>query len=269
MPALKDHYKTLGVGGSSDSGEIKKAYRSLARKYHPDHNQSDSRAEERFKEIQEAYEVLSDRTKRAKYDRARRHPFGTSFGEAFATDSGGRYYRSPDGTYVRMERGGPSPDPTAQGNLGDLFGRLFGGDGETGRRRQVDPETEITLTFQESLEGGKVELTLPDDTKIRVPFPRGVKHGFRVRLKSKRTELGQELYVKFKVTPDPDFRREGNNLMASVEVNAFEALLGTTRTITTPYGQKLALTIPKGTQPGERLRLREQPKSETCWSTSP
>jgi curved DNA-binding protein len=258
MPALKDYYKVLGVGESTSPGDIKKAYRKLARKYHPDHNPSDTGAEERFKEVQEAYETLSDRTKRAKYDRARKHPFGASFGEAFSTGSGGRYYRSPDGTYVRMERGGGPREQPPQANIGDLFGRLFGGDGEQSRGRRVDPETEITLTFQEALEGGKVELTLPDQTKIRVPFARGVPDGHRIRLKSRKTDLGRELFVRFRVTPHPDFRREGDDLLGKVQVNAFEALLGSTKSITTPYGRKLVLTIPKGSQPGERLRLREQ-----------
>ncbi|MBO6574522.1 MAG: J domain-containing protein [Rhodothermales bacterium] len=260
MPALKDYYKILGVGETASADEIKKAFRSLARKYHPDRNQSDSSSEERFKEVQEAYETLSDSAKRAQYDRARKHPFGSAFGDAFTTGNGGRFYRSPDGTYVRMEREGPGSGSGEQdplGGFGDLFGRFFGGDGAAGARR-VEPETEVVLTFDESLEGGKVELTLPDGSKVRVPFPKGVADGYKVRLKRKVAGQQRELYVRFKVRPDGNFRRDGNDLHTKVEVTVFEAMLGGSRALSTPYGRKLKLNIPKGTQPGERLRLREQ-----------
>ncbi|NNE68749.1 MAG: J domain-containing protein [Rhodothermales bacterium] len=269
MPAIKDYYKILGIGESASADEIKKAYRALARKHHPDRNQSDTAAEERFKEIQEAYETLSDAKKRVQYDRARKNPFGASgFGEAFSTGQGGRYYRAPDGTYVRMDRGarsgsgqfgGFSGQEPPLGGIGDLFGRFFGGDGDpmTASRR-VEPETEVVLTFEEALEGGKVELSLPDGAKIRVPFPKGVEDGYKVRLKRKSNGQTKELYVRFRVSPGTDYRREGHDLHTRVEVTAFEAMLGASRSLVTPHGRKLKLTIPKGTQPGERLRLRNQ-----------
>ncbi|MFT5143251.1 MAG: curved DNA-binding protein [Rhodothermales bacterium] len=255
MPALKDYYKILGVGESSSAAEIKKAYRVLARKYHPDHN-PEAKSEEQFKEVQEAYETLSDGPKRTKYDQARKHPFGSSFGEAFSTGNGGKYYRSADGTYVRMERGGPSREESQPGGIGDLFGRFFGGEVDMGPRRRVEPETAVVLTFEEALEGGKVELTIPDGTKVRVPFPPGVADGYKVRLK--KGPRDGELLVRFQVTPSKDFKREGKDLHTKVEVTVFEAILGASRSVTTPYGRKLKLTIPKGTQPGEKLRLREQ-----------
>lgn len=261
MPALKDYYKILGVGETASADEIKKAFRKLARKYHPDRNQSDAGSEERFKEVQEAYETLSDAAKRKQYDRARKHPFGSAFGEAFSTGSGGRFYRSPDGTYVRMDQSGPKPaDDQPLGGFGDLFGRFFGGDGAESpfRSRRVEPETEVVLTFEEALEGGKVELTLPDGSKVRVPFPRGVADGYKVRLKRRVEDQQRELYVRFRVRPDPRFRRDGLDLHTKLEVGVFEAILGSSRSIATPYGRKLKVNIPKGTQPGERLRLREQ-----------
>ncbi len=259
MPTLKDYYKILGVGESASADEIKKAFRVLARKHHPDSNPSDAGSEDRFKEIQEAYETLSDKTKRTEYDRARRNPFG-DMGDPFATNRGSRYYRSGDGTYVRMDRGHQGPfSQEPLGGIGDLFGRFFGGDGEPGGpARRVEPETDVILTFEEALEGGKVELSLPDGAKIRVPFPKGIADGYKVRLKRKANGQNRELYVRFRVTPHADFRREGNDLLTRVEVTAFEAMLGASRSVSTPHGRKLKLTIPKGTQPGEKLRLRNQ-----------
>lgn len=263
MPAIKDYYKILGVAESASADEVKKAYRTLARKHHPDRNQSDSGSEERFKEIQEAYETLSDAKKRVQYDRARKNPFGGGFGEAFTTGQGGRYYRSPDGTYVRMDRGARGGGFAGQepplGGIGDLFGRFFGGDGDpVTPNRRVEPETEVVLTFEEALEGGKVELSLPDGAKIRVPFPKGVADGYKVRLKRNSNGQNKELYVRFRVSPGKDYKREGNDLLTRVEVTAFEAMLGASRSLLTPHGRKLKLTIPKGTQPGEKLRLRNQ-----------
>jgi DnaJ-class molecular chaperone len=260
MPALKDYYKILGVGESASADEVKKAFRVLARKHHPDSNPSDSGSEDRFKEIQEAYETLSDKAKRAEYDRARRNPFGDLGGDPFATNRGSRYYRSGDGTYVRMDRGRRTQGPQEPlGGIGDLFGRFFGGDGEPGGpAKRVEPETDVVLTFEEALEGGKVELSLPDGAKVRVPFPKGIADGYKVRLKRKANGQNKELYVRFRVSAHKDFRREGNDLLTRVEVTAFEAMLGASRSVTTPHGRKLKLTIPKGTQPGEKLRLRNQ-----------
>ncbi|MFT4604486.1 MAG: curved DNA-binding protein [Rhodothermales bacterium] len=261
MPALKDYYKILGVGESASADEIKKSFRVLARKHHPDSNPSDASAEDRFKEIQEAYETLSDNTKRTQYDRARKNPFGGDLGDPFATNRGSRYYRSGDGTYVRMDRGRPGSAGSQEplGGIGDLFGRFFGGDGEPGgQAKRVEPETDVILTFEEALEGGKVELSLPDGAKVRVPFPKGIADGYKVRLKRKAGGQNKELYVRFRVTANKEFRRDGNDLLTRVEVTAFEAMLGASRSLLTPHGRKLKLTIPKGTQPGEKLRLRNQ-----------
>ncbi len=93
---------------------------------------------------------------------------------------------------------------------------------------------------------------------MRVPFPKGVADGYKVRLKRKANGQNRELYVRFRVSPHKEFRREGNDLVTRVEVTAFEAMLGASRSVSTPHGRKLKLTIPKGTQPGERLRLRNQ-----------
>lgn len=256
MAARKDYYETLGVSETATADEIKAAYRKLARTHHPDRNAGDRGAEERFKRVQEAYETLGDEAKRRTYDRSRRHGLG---GEPFETSAGGRYYRAPDGTFVRYGQAPEAGDDSILGGLGDLFGRMFGGADEPPRGpRTVSPEIDVRLSFDEMLEGGEAEVNLPDGRRVRVPFPRGVKEGYRVRVRSRSQGGSAALYVRFHVTPHPEFERDGTNLRTSVRVNALEAILGTSRSVTTPYGKTLRLSIPRGAQPGEILRLKGQ-----------
>lgn len=125
MP-LPDHYATLGVAETASAEEIKKTYRRLARENHPDRNPGDKKAEERFKEVQQAYDVLGDAERRAAYDRQRRNPFGADFGDADGAPGSGRFYRTPDGTYVRVDPTGFGPDggysfsDEGTGGLGDI-----------------------------------------------------------------------------------------------------------------------------------------------------
>lgn len=273
MPEVKDYYKTLGVPESATAADIKKAYRKLARDFHPDRNPDKPDAEERFKEVQEAYDVLSDEKQRKQYDLMRKNPFGAYGG--FDTSRGGRYYRSTDGTYVRFdESSGDGGGFDAGGGFSDLFSRFFGGAPQPPRedpfaqarrnraRAGRDVETKVTLTFEQALQGGKTEVVLPDGTKVRLAIPKGVRPGFKVRLRERGEAapggVRGDLYVTFDVQPDPAFRREGDDLYYGVTVNAFEALLGARRSITNAYGQQIKVNIPRGTQPGDRLRLREQ-----------
>jgi DnaJ-class molecular chaperone len=258
MARQQDHYKTLGVAENASAQEIKSAYRQLARENHPDRNPDDAAAEERFKRIQEAYEVVGDQGERRRYDRARSSPFGSDYGGPFDTSTGGRFYRSQDVKYVRMDDGGFATDDGPLGGLGDLFGRMFGGEPEP-RRSAVEPEMEVELTFDEMLSGGKAEVRLPDGRMVRVPYPRGVKPGYRVRLRTRGAGgHAAMLFVRFRIADHADFRREGNDLYSVIRVGLFEALLGADRSLTTPYGKTLKLTVPKGAQPGEHLRLRGQ-----------
>jgi DnaJ-class molecular chaperone len=272
MAKTKDYYSVLGVAEKADADEIKKAYRTLARKYHPDRNPSDKHAEERFKEVQEAYETLSDPKKRKRYDLSRRNPF--SFGDGFATSTGGRFYRAPDGTFVRTDPGGAGSDVgDLFGGVGDFFSRLFNGgeapfpgsgvgQGEARRADRYNIDARSSLTFEEALRGGRTEVTLPDGEKVRINIPRGMKPGFKVRLRGRGrpdpTGKRGYLYVTFDVKPHPDFRREGNDLYTAVTINALEAMLGAQRAITNAYGKRIKLNIAPGTQPGETLRLRNQ-----------
>ena len=268
MPEIKDYYKILGVEETADADAIKKAYRKLAREYHPDRNPDKKDAEERFKEIQEANDVLSDPEKRKQYDMMRKNPFGAFGGDGFNTSGGGRYYRAPDGTYVRFDQGGGAGAPggvgmddlfgDAGGGLGDFFSRIFGGEEAPRRTRRPargrDVETTLQLTFEQALEGGKTEVSLPSGETIRINIPKGVRPGFKIRLRGRG--MAGDLYVTFDVAEHPRFRREGDDLYTSVTINALEAMLGTNRRVTNAYGKRVKLPISPGTQPGEKLRLK-------------
>ncbi len=273
MPAEKNYYEVLGVSESADAAEIKKAYRKLAQKYHPDRNPGDAKAEERFKAVQEANEVLSDAKRRKEYDIARKNPFGP--GEGFQTSNGGQFYRTPDGTYVRFESGPGQTGSSAFGGgsfggMEGIFDSLFGGGQHTeqpfgGRRRsspQLDISTSLRLTFDQALKGGKTEVSLPTGERIRIDIPKGVRSGLKIRLK-KRGRKGPggsrgDLYVTFEVEPHSRLRREGDDLFVTVTLNPFEAMLGSTRQVTNAYGKKIKVALPPGTQQGDRLRLAGQ-----------
>src|SRR5690606_14233001 len=159
----KDYYKILGVEKGASAEAIKKVYRDLARKHHPDRNPDDKSAEEKFKEIQEAKDVLSDPAKRKEYDMRQENPFGG--GAGFSTGSGGQFYQTPDGTYIRFDTGddggfgggGGAGDPS--GGFSDLFGRVFNGGRSSARGRDIS--SVVQLSFEEALAGGRQEVVLP------------------------------------------------------------------------------------------------------------
>ena len=276
MAEIKDYYGVLGIGEKATKADIKKVYRKLAREYHPDRNQGKPDAEEKFKEIQEAYEVLSNDEKRQKYDRLRKNPFGGDFqgsfggpsgdpfSEMFASRGGGRFYQAPDGTYVRVEQNDPrrsgSESGSPLGGLGEMFSQFFRSaepDEPTGRR--LDRKRSIRITFKRMLEGGRIRIDL-DGKKFQVPFPKGVRDGYRVRVRGQGApgSGGQrgDLYVTFRVADHSDFIREGNDVHANVNVPALEAILGTEKDVVDPYGKKIRLHLRAGIQPGEILRVR-------------
>jgi DnaJ-class molecular chaperone len=262
---MKDFYEVLGVDEKADATAIKKAYRSLARKYHPDKNPDDKSAEQRFKEVQEAYEILSDADKRKKYDAMRRNPFGSgSFEDLFSTRGGSRFHRAPDGTYVRTEFGDGGDDPFGDGGIGEIFSRFFGGQPERAHRpqRPSKMESTINLTFEQALKGGKAKVTLPDGERVNLQIPKGVRDGFRVRLKGRGTpnRAGKrgDLFVTFRVKENARFRRVADDIYTTATVTAIDAMLGHTRNIDNAYGETVKLRVPAGIQPGEKLRLRGQ-----------
>ena len=234
MTEVTDYYLLLGVAPGATSDEIKRAYRAVARTCHPDHHPGDHQAEERFKEVQRAYHILSSEGRRRVYDATRLDVDG------FEAAS-----------YTRMHPG--SFDP--------LVSLFFGDDPPVGARG-ADTEMQVRLSFGQALRGGRTEVWLADGEAVPLVIPKGVRSGLKVRVRERgqRGGAGQrgDLYVTFRVDPDDQFRREGDNLHLTETVSAIEAVLGTTRSITNAYGQTIKVHIPAGTQPGERLRLRGQ-----------
>jgi curved DNA-binding protein len=269
----KDYYKILGVAKNATDKEIKKAYRKLARDYHPDKNPDDPTAEEKFKEVNEAYEVLSDAEKRQKYDQ-----FGSQW--KHFTGSGGRpedFWQQYGGAGQAGRGRGLSPEELEQmfggaGNFSDFFETLFGmggrGGGFAGARpgasyarptRGRDAEHSIDITLEEAYHGGARTLQLADE-RIEVRLPKGVKTGSRVRVAGKGgvgRHGGQagDLYLRINVLPHPLFQREGNNLRLKLPVDLYTLILGGEVQIPT-LERPLILNIPPETANGKTFRLR-------------
>lgn len=274
MAAERDLYKVLGVARDADAETLKKAYRKLARRHHPDVNPGDKGAEEKFKEISEAYDVLSDPEKRRNYDefgeislqggfdaeqaRRAREAFGARFGGGPGTGEGFRAYA-----------GG---EPFEFGDLDDLLGRFgFGARGASGRAaglRGSDLEASLELDFLEAARGGEKRLTLQlagEDGRMRsetltVRIPPGVADGGRIRLRGKGAPgLGGgpagDLWAHVRVRPHPVFRREGRDVYVDVPVTVAEAVRGAKIEVPTLDG-RATLTVPPGTDSGQKLRLR-------------
>ncbi len=276
---VKDYYQTLGVARSADEKEIKKAYRKLAQKYHPDKNPGDKAAEQRFKEINEAYTVLSDPDKRAKYDRfgAQWEQYARAGGrpEDFDWGSWGGGAPGQGGTYTRTI----TPEEFEQmfggggmGGFSSFFDTLFGGRGaaRSGRRAPgFDPsgmggmggmnmapqvaETTVQVTLDEAFHGAARTLERSDGTRIEANIPRGVQTGSKVRM---RGAAGQgDIVLNIEVLPDPRYTREGDNLRVEIPVDLYTAVLGGEVEVQAP-DKTVALRIPPGTQNGKVFRLR-------------
>src|SRR5690606_7700092 len=231
MAEITDYYQVLEVDEGASAEEVKKAYRRLARTYHPDRNPDDPEAEERFKAVQEAYEVLSDPQKRKAYDRARRNPFAGygpgygGFGGAGPGPNGGRV------EFVDLEAlfGGSGGGFAGEaGGFGSFFSQVFEEPRARRPARGRDVATTVRPSFAPALRGGKTELRLGDGEPLRLTIPKGVRAGFKVRVRGRgrpapggRGEPG-DLYVTFRVEPSPRFRREADNLHVTETISAME-----------------------------------------------
>jgi curved DNA-binding protein len=274
----KDYYKTLGVDRNASQEEIRKAFRKLARQYHPDMNQGDKRSEEMFKDINEANEVLSDPEKRQKYDQ-----FGTHWQQY--ERAGGRpedfnwnAWQQPGGSgYSRQV----SQEELEQifGNMGgmggiggfsDFFETLFGGAGRGGgmnyggqtirQQRGRDAEHAVEITLEEAYQGTQRVLQWENGRKIEAKIPQGVKTGSKVRLRGQGgpgTRGGQagDLFLKIKILPHPLFERDGDNLRTTVPVGLYDALLGGEIEVT-GIDRRVKLKIPPETDNGQTFRLK-------------
>ena len=272
---FRDYYETLGVSKSATPDEIRSAFRKLARKYHPDVAKDKKAAEEKSKEINEAYEVLSDPEKRQKYDQLGQNwnqPGGfqppPQWGGA---QPGGGFYRygGEDGG-VEFEFNGTGFSDFFEAFFGGGRGQsAFGGFGQraAGAERGSDVEADIMVPLEEALHGSKrtVSLRRAGSNKVetyQVKIPRGVREGQRIRLAGQgepgeRGGKSGDLFLRVRLARHPDFTVEGSDLIHEVKIAPWQAVLGAELTVPTLEGN-VRLKIPPGTQPGQRFRLRER-----------
>ena len=270
----KDFYAILGVPADADAAAIKKAYRKLARKLHPDQNPGNNAAEKRFKEIGEAYAVLSNPEERKQYDAIRSMSHGgarftsggpggggAGFEDVFSNLFGGG--GGGGGGNVRFNTGrGGAGQPNLEDLLGGMFGQQGGGYGApAGPRRGADVEARTTLSFRDAVEGSTVTLSTADGSRITARIPVGVKDGQKIRLRGKGNPGDQgapagDLMLTVQVEPHPVFGRDGNNLTVDLPVTFAEAALGATVSVPTLSGDPVKVRIAAGTPNGRVLRVK-------------
>jgi len=284
----KDYYKILGVSKTASPEEIKRAYRQLARKYHPDMHQESKKAEmtEKFKEANEAYEVLSDSKKRALYDQVGPDWENT---QKYGGQSAGDYYRErPQG--FRQAR---TEDFDNIGGFSDFFKTMFGGGGGGGsfsfggnpfggEEESPEMEAELSLPLEEAFHGGQKQLNIPMasacptcrgtgrkgravcpscrgageirlNKTVTVNFPKGIKDGSRIRLKGQGPQ-GQDIFLKARVMPHSVFKVMGNDLETEVAIMPWDAAVGGTISVPTLEGS-VTIKVPPGTKTGRKLKI--------------
>jgi curved DNA-binding protein len=262
MAANDDFYQVLGVPRDASQEEIQRAYRKLARTYHPDVN-SDPAAEDRFKEVSEAYDVLSDPQARRRYD-----AFGRDFRQVppDADPDAWRRARAGGARAGRQEQAGGFSFSDGDIDLDDLFGSFFGGRGGRSRGpvRGADQEAELELTVDEAYQGTRKSVTLAGGDGTRRSFdvtvPPGVTDGQRIRLagqggRGSGGADGGDLYLVVRIAPHPRYRLDGRDLFAELRLSPWEAALGTSVPLDTPGGE-VKVKVPAATSSGRQIRLR-------------
>ena len=255
--AYIDYYETLGLSKTATNDEIKKAYRKFARKYHPDLNPNDESAHRKFQEVNEANEVLSDPEKRKKYDE-----YGANWKQA------GQYEQTQNqgGGYSYQDFGGFEGFSSGENGYSDFFENLFGGrSARSGERRRgyrgQNYQTELHLNLRDAAQTHKQTLDV-NGKKLRITVPAGVENGQQIKLKGQGGQ-GQnggpagDLYITFIVAPDPVFKRLGNDLHITVDIDLYTAVLGGEWMIDTLDG-KVKLPVKAGTQNNSKVRLKEK-----------
>lgn len=246
-----DYYKILGVDKKASEDEIKKAYRKLARKLHPDLNPNDKEAHKKFQQINEANEVLSDPEKRKKYDQ-----YGKDWMHADQFEKQKQYQRSsPGGGYTYSEGFG-------EDSFSDFFASMFGGSPggrSRARFRGEDYQAELQLSLSDVYTTHKQTITI-GDKKIRITIPAGIENGQKIKLKGYGGQgvnggPNGDLYITFHITNNTSFKRDGDNLHKTVELDLYTAVLGGEVTIDTLSG-KIKLKVPPETQNNTITRLK-------------
>lgn len=260
MPVkFRDYYETLGVQRTASEDEIKKSYRKLARKYHPDLNPNDKQAEEKFKEVQEAYEVLGDKEKRSHYDQ-----LGPNWksGSDFTPPPNWQTDFDPSEMFGRGSRAGGFGRQGGGGSFSDFFEMFFGGMGRGGvdsSSMGEDAETELTLPLIDMHHGTTKKLTVQfgrSSKTIDVRIPPGARDGSRIRVPGGGPN-GGDLFIRLKQDPNSIFTVKGNDTEVEVKISPWEAALGAPIEVPTLDG-RADIRVPPGVTSGQKLRLRGQ-----------
>lgn len=250
---MEDPYKILGVSKGASAANIKKAYRKLAKELHPDLNPTDKDAEDRFKEVSVAFDLLGDPDKRAKFDKGEIDASGAERPEH-------HYYKEyAGGDQARQYRSDAHFD-----DIGGIFSDLFRGDhagqGRSFKMRGGDVRYHLSIEFLDAVKGSTTRITLPDGTSLDVKVPEGVKDGQTIRLRGKGQPgagggpFGDAL-IEIEVRPHPLFRREANDIVIELPISIDEAILGGKVEVPT-IENPLRVTVPKGSSSGQTLRLK-------------
>jgi curved DNA-binding protein len=261
----RDYYEVLGVSRTATAQELKSAFRKLALQHHPDKNPGDKQAEAKFKELNEAHEVLSDSKKRSLYDQFGHagtgagaggfpgfHGQGGGFPGGFQFGGGGKQNIDPavaEELFKRFTGGG-------EFDLGDMFGTPQPR-GRSARHRRPpaeDIEHEVTVPFTVAANGGAVSLEV-GGRSIDVKIPAGIEDGKKLRVPASATGTG-DVYLRVKVAPHPYFRRDGNDVLIDVPIGIAEAMLGGSVEVPIVAGDRLTVKVPAGTSSGGRVRMR-------------
>ena len=248
----KDYYSVLGVKKTDDASTIKKAYRKLAQKYHPDKNPGDKKAEDQFKQITEAYAVLSDKEKRQQYDQ-----YG---------DAGFHQRFSQEDIFRNMNMGDIFGNFSSGGGGEDFFSQLFGGTRGHGPRppaKGQDYSMQISIPFRLAVQGGERRIDYHNDgqvEQIKVRIPPGIKKGSKLRVAGKGGPHPTggppgDLYLQVDIEPDPTFTRDGRDLLVKADIPYSGICLGTSIEVPT-LGTPKRVKVPAGMQPGQKIRLR-------------
>ena len=268
MDPKKDYYKILGVNENASNDEIKKAYRKLAKEFHPDVRAGDKNAENRFKDISEAYSILKDPEKRKQYDMMRKNPFASGQGGFDYGDFG-------NSGGFRVNFGGSGGN---FGGLDDLLGSFFGFGGRRGSsrsgyqsdfrdfsqqapRKGADFESSITIPFELAALGGEQLVQTPIGKHIKIKIAAGTEEGKKIKITGQGSPAPRggepgDLYITIRISPHPKFERKGNDIYSDEEITFAQALFGTEIEVRTINHQTVKLKIPAGTDSGKVFRLK-------------
>jgi len=283
----KNLYELLGIKKGASKEDIKRAFRKMARKYHPDVNPGDKNAEEKFKEINQAYQILMDDEKRKMYDQ-----FGVIDGDPSSSPFQGR--AGPGGTYTYYTTGGPGGFDFSEifsrvggrgsgvhvnvgdfdffNDLGDIFDVFTGARSTRGRKKTRRPRAgedlryTMEISLEEAFHGGEQRISFQDpitnkNKTLTIKIPRGIADGQKLRLAGEgmpgiNNGPPGDLYVVIKIRPHPIFKREGNDLLVKIPIKLTDAVLGTKIRIPNIENEKITITIPPGTQPNQKFRVK-------------